>query len=97
MNRRRLAVVVCVCSLGTTPALVARQGAQPPASAAAASAKTWLEHPEAIEAHLRTADVTSIEDIGTGVTHPRRAHLRPSQPVESLVWKVLPPGRRGGF
>jgi hypothetical protein len=67
------------------------------ASAAATSAKPWLGNSDVIEAHLRTAEVTSIEDIGTGVTHPRRAHLRPSQPVESLVWKVLPPGRRGGF
>ena len=69
----------------------------PPPRTAAATAKTWVENPAAIEAHLRTADVTSIEDIGTGVTHPRRAHLHPDQPVESLVWKVLPPGRRGGF
>jgi hypothetical protein len=41
--------------------------------------------------------VTSLEDIGTGVTHPRRAHLSPAAPFESLVWKVLPPGRRAGF
>jgi hypothetical protein len=61
------------------------------------SVRTWLGHTPQIEAHLKTAEVTSLEDIGTGVTRPRRAHLTPSAPVESLVWKVLPPGRRGGF
>jgi hypothetical protein len=65
--------------------------------AAAAPASTWLGHTDAIERHLREAAVTSIEDIGTGVTRPRRAHLDPPSPVESLVWKVLPPGRRNGF
>ncbi len=96
--RQRLVVLACLCSLAGTPALVARQGVHSPASpVTAATAKAWVDDAEAIEAHLRTAEVTTIEDIGTGVTHPRRAHLRPSAPVESLVWKVLPPGRRGGF
>ena len=62
-----------------------------------ASVRTWLGRQPQIEAHLTQADVTSLEDIGTGVTHPRRAHLAPSTPVESFVWKVLPPSRRGGF
>ena len=38
-----------------------------------------------------------MEDIGTGVTHPRRAWLDPAEPVGSLVWKVLPPGMRSGY
>jgi len=61
------------------------------------SARTWIGHEAQIEEHLRHADVTRMEDIGTGVTRPRRAHLQPAQPVESLVWKPLPPGTRGGF
>jgi hypothetical protein len=61
------------------------------------SVRSWLGREPQIEAHLTTADVTSLEDIGTGVTHPRRAHLSPAEPVESLVWKVLPPGRRSGY
>jgi hypothetical protein len=61
-----------------------------------ASVRTWLGHEPQIEAHLARADVTSLEDIGTGVTHPRRAHLAPAAPVESFVWKVLPPSRRTG-
>jgi hypothetical protein len=71
--------------------------AQHPPATPAASVRTWLGHESQIEEHLKRADVTSVEDIGTGVTHPRRAHLKPTKPVESLVWKVLPPGRRGGY
>jgi len=95
--RQWLAALACVCLLATPPAFVGGQTVQPASAVAVSTAKTWIGNPEAIEAHLRTADVTSIEDIGTGVTHPRRAHLRPDEPVESLVWKVLPPGRRGGY
>lgn len=50
-----------------------------------------------MEQHLRTATVTSIEDIGTGVTRPRRAHLTPAEPFANLAWKVLPPGMRNGY
>ena len=69
--------------------------AQAPAPASA-SAKTWIADAPRMEAHLRTAEVVSLEDIGTGVTLPRRGHLKPAEPFESLVWKVIPPGVRGG-
>lgn len=59
--------------------------------------RPWLGQEQRIEEHLRNAGITSIEDIGTGVTRPRRVYLTPSEPVESLVWKVLPPGKRGGY
>jgi hypothetical protein len=62
----------------------------------AASARTWLGRAAEMEGHLRSADVVGLEDIGTGVTRPRRAHLTPAAPFESLVWKPLPPGMRGG-
>jgi len=61
------------------------------------SMRTWLGNEARIEAHLKSATVTSLEDIGTGVTRPRRAHLDPAEPVASLAWKVLPPGIRGGY
>jgi hypothetical protein len=64
---------------------------------AAGSARTWIGQEQPIEDHLRTAAVTSVEDIGIGVTRPRRASLSPAEPVASLAWKVLPPGRRGGY
>ncbi len=49
-----------------------------------------------MEAHLRDASIVRIEDIGTGVTRPRRAYLEPKAPFSSLAWKVLPPGIRRG-
>ena len=61
------------------------------------SSRPWLGQEQRIEEHLRTAGIKSIEDIGTGVTRPRRAYLTPSEPVASLAWKVLPPGRRQGY
>ncbi len=71
--------------------------AQSPASGSAASSRTWLGHEARIEANLKNAEVVRLEDIGTGVTKPRRAYLRPADPFGSLVWKVLPPGRRAGY
>ena len=73
-----------------------------PAGAASAGAASGFDadvaRPRAaIEEHLKSAEVTIIENIGTGVTRPRRAHLNPSVPVESLAWKVLPPGKRGAY
>ena len=65
--------------------------------ATATSARTWLGHESQIEAHLKSAKVIRVQDIGTGVTHPRRAFLEPAEPVASFAWKVLPPGRRGGY
>jgi len=49
-----------------------------------------------MEAHLREGSVIRIEEIGTGVTRPKRAFIDPPEPFESLVWKMLPPGRRHG-
>jgi hypothetical protein len=87
MNGLRIAV-----AFATLTTLAAPQTS--PASTS--SAGIWIGREPAIEAQLRSADVVRLEDIGTGVTHPRRAHLEPNEPVESLVWKVLPPGRRLG-
>jgi hypothetical protein len=91
-------LAVCWVALCTSATLIARPTVQAPANpVATASAKTWVGKSDEIEAQLKTAEITSMEDIGTGVTNPRRAHLQPGEPVESLVWKVLPPGRRGGY
>jgi hypothetical protein len=68
-----------------------------PTQDTAASVRTWVGHEPQIEQHLKTAEVTSLEDLGTGVTHPRRAHLKPADPVESATWKVLPPGKVRGY
>jgi len=73
----------------------------PPAQAAGVaphgSGLPWVGKTTEIENQLKTAEIVSIEEVGTGVTRPRRAHVRASAPVESLAWKVLPPGRRSGY
>jgi hypothetical protein len=95
MRRHLLSAgVLTLWTLSWFAAVPRAQQAQAPPSV---SARTWLGHEPAIEAHLKQASVTTIEDIGTGVTRPRRAHLTPSVPVESVAWKVLPPGKRGGY
>lgn len=61
------------------------------------SARVWIGHEPEIETYLRTATVARLEDIGTGVTRPRRAYVQPAEPFASFVWKVIPPGRHGGY
>ena len=61
------------------------------------SAPSWIGQAYRFEAHLRDARVISLEDIGTGVTNPKRAHLDPPTPFESLVFKVIPPKRYSGY
>jgi hypothetical protein len=71
--------------------------APPHAAQPAGSVRSWIGREATIEAHLKAARVTRVEDIGTGVTRPRRAWLDPADPVASLTWKVLPPGRPRGY
>jgi hypothetical protein len=82
--------------LSVVVGLAAVLSAQHPGRTGTESAATWVGQAARIEAHLKTADVVRFEEIGTGVTRPRRAHLAPAEPVESFVWKPLPPGRRHG-
>ena len=67
------------------------------APAAEVSAKTWIANRDAIEAYLKTAEVAALDDVPTGVTHPRRAKLAPGGPVDAFAWKVIPPGRPSGY
>jgi hypothetical protein len=62
-----------------------------------ASAKTWLGRELEIEQHLKQAQIVGLDEIGTGVTRPKRARLSPTTPFSSLTWKVLPPGMRDGY
>jgi hypothetical protein len=66
-------------------------------AAAPSTAAIWVGRAPQMEAHLKNAEIVELEDIGTGVTKPQRAHLKPVEPFESLVWKPLPPGRRSGY
>ena len=77
------------------PPAFAQAPAAPPADAA--SAKTWMDRRDEIETYLKTAAIVEMEELKTGVTRPRRAHLAPGGPVGSLAWKLVPPGRPYGY
>jgi hypothetical protein len=90
-------VPVAACVALWTISFAAILAAQTPAATATESFRQWLGQEQRIEEHLRNADITRMEDIGTGVTRPKRAYLTPNEPVASLAWKVLPPGQRKGY
>src|SRR5215472_2807863 len=60
------------------------------ATAHAQAPLAWVGHEAEMEAHLRSAAVERIVNIGVGVTRPRRAFLEPDLPFASMTWKVLP-------
>ncbi len=64
---------------------------------AATSAKIWPGRYAEIEEQLKTARVVHSEELGVGVTNPLLCRLDPSDPVGSLVFKAIPPGRHRGF
>ena len=68
-----------------------------PQAVATAGTKTWVGETARIEEGLKSAKVVRFEDLGTGVTRPRRAFVEPGGVVDSFTWKPLPPGRRGGY
>jgi hypothetical protein len=102
---RRLSIAILFSALwaacwavsGAEIALSAPVDAVSVSQAAPPTAATWVGRAPQMEAHLKNAEIVSREDIGTGVTKPQRAHLKPAEPFESLVWKPLPPGRRSGY
>jgi hypothetical protein len=88
-------VALCLFSAGvvSTPFLHAQQAAiETPASA-----KTWLDRRQAMEDYLKTADVIKMEEIGVGVTRPRRAYLAPGGLVDRMAWKTITSGLHEGF
>ena len=81
----------------TAPPLGAGSFARQTTADAPASAKIWLENRAALEDYLRTAQVVKLEEIGLGVTKPRRAYLAPGGLVDRMAWKTIRPGMHGGF
>jgi hypothetical protein len=93
------ASVVVLCLLVTGAPVftsVPRTWAQQ-AVAEAASSKTWLDSRQALEDYLKIAEVIKMEDIGLGVTKPRRAYLAPGGLVDRMAWKTISPGIQQGF
>jgi hypothetical protein len=79
------------------PDAALRVRATPQADATATAVRAWAGRTASIEECLKSAPIVRFEDIGTGVTRPRRAFLAPGSIVESLTWKPLRPGRRSGY
>ena len=79
-----LFIALGVLTFGTV-ALAQEPGAE--------SARTWLGQAEEIEQFIRDAEVVGIEEIGVGVTNPKRADLAPGGLVDRIAFKPLRPGR----
>ena len=62
-----------------------------------ASAKIWIDRRAELEDYVRAAVVNKLEDIGIGVTKPKRAYLAPGGPVDRMVWKTIAPGIHSGY
>jgi len=96
MRARLHATLLAFTVLLVLPALpIGAQSA--PAAGGAESAAGWLGNIAEIEEYLRSVEVVRIEDVGTGVTNPKRAFVPPDGPLGSFLWKPLAPGRYRGY
>lgn len=68
----------------------------PPASSFAEE-KTWVTERARYEEWLRTAEVLEVEDVGSGVTKPRKVTLKEGEVVFHAAYKPIKRGRHQGF
>ena len=61
------------------------------------SARIWEGRNAEFEEFIREAPIDRFEIVPIGVTHPKRAYFKSGGLVESVAWKVLPPGRPNGY
>jgi len=100
MRARRCVVLLSFAvSLACASARPSLQTVAQAQSAAAPSenAPGWIGRAEEIADYLKRVDVVRVEDIGIGVTNPKRAYLRPGGLVDSFSWKPLKPGMYRGY
>lgn len=55
----------------------------------ASTAKIWVGHAKEFEAFLETADIVSIEELGTGANNPKRVTLRRGPQTLRALWKPI--------
>jgi hypothetical protein len=60
-------------------------------------AKVWVGRHGEFEEYLRTAPIEKVEDVGEGVTRPRRAFFAPGGLAGAAIVKRLPPKARQGY
>ena len=100
--RRSWYAVILVAMLGSLRlggAGLADAGRQSAAIAPAErrSARIWDGRNTEFEQFIREAPIDRFEIVPIGVTHPKRAYFKAGGLVESVAWKVLPPGRPNGY
>ena len=91
-GRPVLSVLALLVLAGGGVATLAAQGAD-----TSRNCKTWVGRAAEFETYLKTAEVVKVEDIGVGVTKPKRAHLAPGGLCESAAFKPIRPGMYAGF
>jgi hypothetical protein len=95
MRRHLNRIVPAAAWLLAGSALLAQAVAvAPPATG---SARIWEGRSAEFETFIRDAPIDRFEIVPIGVTHPKRAYFKPGGLVESVAWKVLPPGRPNGY
>ena len=68
-----------------------------PAGAETESSKTWLGRHQEIEKLLETAEIIDVEDVGTGVTKPKKVTLRNGDSTFYAAFKPIKRGRQKGY
>ena len=95
MRRTFKSFLVAAAPLVAAAALLAQAAAVAPV--AQRSARVWEGRNAEFEQFIRDAPIERFEIVPIGVTHPKRAYLEPGGLVESVAWKVLPPGHPNGY
>lgn len=94
--RRAIVPVLALSFLTLTPMRVVAQEAA--ATATQSGAKIWLGRNQEFEEYLKSAEVVGkLEEIGTGVTNPKRGELAPGGLFARMAWKPIRPGMYKGF
>ncbi len=59
--------------------------------------KDWLEREESVTRFLWTAEIVADEEVGRGVTQPRKVTLEQDGVILRAIWKPVRKGRRDGI
>jgi hypothetical protein len=98
IHAARSVTIICVLVLPALGLTASERGiSQENTATAATSAKIWLDRQQQIEEYVKSAEIVRIEDIGVGVTKPKKAYLAAGGPVDAIAWKSIPPGRYNGY
>jgi hypothetical protein len=94
VSRGLVAALLAVAATATAGRVPGRPD---PADAGVICSKTWVGREADYEAYLRSASADRIEDIGIGVTKPKRVFFKGDGIIRSAAWKPIRPGLQGGF